>query len=231
MLKEMLPLLDANQKNLTGLTLRQIADSHHNKNPEVIRPLTNPVHRRGSYGVLKGNICPEGSVVKISGVSPKMMQHQGPAIVFNYEEEATQAVYSGKVKAGDVIVIRYEGPKGGPGMREMLATTSALMGMGLGESTALITDGRFSGATRGPCIGHISPEAAAGGVLALIEDGDIIRLDIPGRRLELLVDEAELERRRREWQPFDKGVTSPVLKRYAHLVGSVAKGAPLKKEF
>lgn len=231
LIKEMLPLLAADEKNVSGLTLREIAAMHRNKNQEVIRPLDNPVHNQGSYGVLKGNICPEGSVVKISGVAPKMLTHQGPAIVFNYEEEAVQAVYSGKVKPGDVIVIRYEGPKGGPGMREMLAATSALMGMGLGESTALITDGRFSGATRGPCVGHISPEAAAGGVIGLIEDGDLISMDIPNRKLELLVSDAELEKRRKNWQPFDKSISSPVLKRYAHLVTSVAKGAPLRKDF
>ncbi len=231
LIKEMLPLLAADEKNVSGLTLREIAAMHRNKNQEVIRPLDNPVHNQGSYGVLKGNICPEGSVVKISGVAPKMLTHQGTAKVFNYEEEAVQAVYADKVKPGDVIVIRYEGPKGGPGMREMLAATSALMGMGLGESTALITDGRFSGATRGPCVGHVSPEAAVGGVIGLIEDGDLISMDIPNRKLELLVSDAELEKRKKNWQPFNKGVVSPVLKRYAHLVTSVAKGAPLRKDF
>lgn len=231
LIKEMLPLLDAEEKNLRGMTLREIAAQFRNKNPEVIRSLDNAVYNNGSYGVLKGNICPEGAVVKISGVSEKMRVHTGPAIVFNYEEEATQAVYAGKVKPGDVVVIRYEGPKGGPGMREMLATTSALMGMGLGESTALITDGRFSGATRGPCIGHISPEAASGGIIAFIKDGDPIHLDIPNRKLELLVGEEELEERRKDWKPFDKGITSPALKRYAYLVSSVSKGAILKRDF
>lgn len=231
LIKEMLSLLAADEKNVSGLTLRQIAARYSNKNPEVIRPLENPVHNRGSYGVLKGNICPEGSVVKISGVAPGMMTHQGPAIVFNNEEEAVQAVYLGRVKPGAVIVIRYEGPKGGPGMREMLATTSALMGMGLGESTALITDGRFSGATRGPCVGHISPEAAVGGVIGLIEDGDLISMDIPNRKLELLVSDEELERRKKNWKPIKKNLTSPVLKRYANLVTSVAQGAPLRKDF
>lgn len=231
LIKEMLPLLDADEKNITGQTLREIAAEYRNKNPEVIRPLDNPVHNKGSYGVLKGNICPQGSIVKISGVSPKMLVHKGPAICFNVEEEATEAVYSGKVKPGDVVVIRYEGPKGGPGMREMLATTSAIMGMGLGESTALITDGRFSGATRGPCIGHISPEAADGGVLSLIKDGDIISLDIPNRKLEILLSDEELEVRRKNHVPFKKQVDSPALRKYAHLVTSVAKGAVLRSEF
>lgn len=231
LLKEMMPLLAADERTVSGRTIREIAAEAENKNPEIIRPLNNPVHPQGSYGVLKGNICPEGSVVKISGVSEKMRVHTGPAVVFDYEEAATQAVYEGKVKAGDIVVIRYEGPKGGPGMREMLATTSAIMGMGLGESTALITDGRFSGATRGPCVGHVSPEAALGGVIGLIENGDLIKLDIPGRRLELLVSDEELERRRKEWRCLNKNVTSPVLRRYAALVTSVSKGAVLKKEF
>jgi dihydroxy-acid dehydratase len=231
LLKEMLPLLAAAEKTVNGQTIGAIAAGAKNKNPEIIRPLANPVYPQGSYGVLKGNICPEGAVVKISGVSEKMRVHTGPAVVFNYEEEATRAVYDGKVKPGDIVVIRYEGPKGGPGMREMLATTSAIMGMGLGDSTALITDGRFSGATRGPCIGHISPEAALGGVIGLIEDGDLIRLNIPERELELLVSDQELEQRRKNWRPFDKGVTSPVLKRYAALVTTVSKGAVLRKDF
>jgi dihydroxy-acid dehydratase len=231
LLKEMLPVLSADEKTVSGLTIGEIAARAKNKNSEIIRSLDNPVHPHGSYGILKGNICPEGAVVKISGVSEKMRVHVGPAVVFNFEEEATQAVYNGKVKPGDIVVIRYEGPKGGPGMREMLATTSAIMGMGLGDSTALITDGRFSGATRGPCIGHIAPEAAAGGVIGLIEDGDMISLNISERKLELLVKEEELERRRKNWQCFDKGVTSPVLKRYMNLVTSVSKGAVLKKDF
>ncbi len=231
LLKEMLPLLEASEKTVNGQTIGAIAAGAKNKNPEIIRPLANPVHPQGSYGVLKGNICPEGAVVKISGVSEKMRVHTGPAVVFNNEEEATRAVYDGKVKSGDIVVIRYEGPKGGPGMREMLATTSAIMGMGLGETTALITDGRFSGATRGPCIGHISPEAALGGVMGLIEDGDLICLNIPERKLDLLVSDEELERRRKNWRPFDKGVTSPVLKRYAALVTTVSRGAVLRKDF
>ena len=231
LVREMLPILYADEKNIQGLTLRELTEHAKNGNPEVIRPLSNPVHEHGSYGVLKGNICPEGSVVKISGVSEKMLVHTGPAAVFNYEEEATRAVYDGRVKPGDIVVIRYEGPKGGPGMREMLATTSALMGMGLGESTAIITDGRFSGATRGPCVGHISPEAAVGGVIGLIKDGDMIRLDIPARTLELLVDENELGVRRKSWVCLDKHVESPVLRRYMQLVTSVSKGAVLKKDF
>ncbi len=231
LMKEMLPILAADEQTITGKTLRENVSQAKNKNPEVIRSLSNPVYPHGSYGVLKGNLCPEGAVVKISGVSEKMRVHTGPAIVFNVEEEATKAVYDGRVQPGHIVVIRYEGPKGGPGMREMLATTSAIMGMGLGDSTALITDGRFSGATRGPCIGHISPEAAAGGVIGLIEDGDPIQLNIPERRLELLVSEEELERRRQTWKCVDKGIASPALKRYAHLVTTVAKGAVLRKDF
>ncbi|NLW56276.1 MAG: dihydroxy-acid dehydratase [Firmicutes bacterium] len=231
LLKEMLPLLHAEERTVTGKTIRELVAGVKNKNPEIIRPLTNPVAPHGSYGVLKGNLAPEGAVVKISGVSEKMRSHTGPAVVFDNEEEATKAVYDGSVKAGDVVVIRYEGPKGGPGMREMLATTSALMGMGLGDSTALITDGRFSGATRGPCIGHVSPEAAAGGLIGLVENGDLISINIPERKLELLVDEEELERRRKEWRCLKKEITSPVLKRYAALVGSVAQGAVLKQDF
>ncbi len=231
LMKEMLPILAADEQTITGKTLRENVSQIKNKNPEVIRPLNNPVYPHGSYGVLKGNLCPEGAVVKISGVSEKMRVHTGPAIVFNVEEEATKAVYDGRVQPGHIVVIRYEGPKGGPGMREMLATTSAIMGMGLGDSTALITDGRFSGATRGPCIGHIAPEAAAGGVIGLIEDGDPIQLNIPERRLELLVSEEELERRRQTWKCVDKGIASPALRRYAHLVTTVAKGAVLQKDF
>ena len=231
LLKEMLSLLDDQEKTVCGLTIRQVADNAKNKNRRIIRPLDNPIHPSGSYAVLKGNICPEGSIVKQSSVSEKMKVHQGPAIVFDSEEQAVDAIYAGKVKPGNVVVLRYEGPKGGPGMREMLSATSALMGMDLGNSTALITDGRFSGATRGPCVGHVSPEAAVGGVIGLIKDGDMISLDIPGRKLELLVDENLLEERSKNWKCIDKGITSSVLKRYAAMVTTVSKGAVLKTDF
>jgi dihydroxy-acid dehydratase len=231
LIRELLPLLSEGEKTVTGKSLAENIENAKNKNTDIIRPTSNPVYPHGSYGILKGNLCPEGAIVKITGVSDKMKVFTGKALVYNYEEDATKAVYDGKVKAGNIVVIRYEGPKGGPGMREMLATTSAIMGMGLGESTALITDGRFSGATRGPCIGHISPEAAEGGLIGLIEDGDEISLNIPDRKLELLVDEKILMERKKKWKPFDKKITSPALKRYAHLVTSVAKGAVLKKDF
>jgi dihydroxy-acid dehydratase len=228
LLKEMLPILNENEKICTGQTIREVAEGAKNRNKEVIRPLTNPFSQHGTYAVLGGSLAPEGSIVKESGVSEKMKVHKGPARVFNSEEEATRAVYDGVVMAGDVVIVRYEGPKGGPGMPEMLATTSAIMGMGLGDSTALVTDGRFSGATRGPCIGHVSPEAALGGPIGLVKDGDIIELDIPNRKLNLLVSEEELTERRLKFIPLDKGVKSKVLKRYAALVGPVSKGAILK---
>jgi dihydroxy-acid dehydratase len=228
LLKEMLPLLHADERICTGQTIGEVAENAENRNQEIIRPLTNPFSPYGTYAVLSGSLAPGGSIVKESGVSEKMKVHKGPACVFNSEEEATRAVYDGIVKAGDVVIVRYEGPKGGPGMPEMLATTSAIMGMGLGDSTALVTDGRFSGATRGPCIGHVSPEAALGGPIGLVENGDIIELDIPNRKLNLLVPEEELARRRANFKPFDKGVKSKVLKRYAALVGPVSKGAILK---
>jgi len=228
-LKRLLPLLHAGERNLLGQTLEQVARAAVVMDPEVIRPLDDPVHPQGAYAVLHGNLAPEGSVVKQTGVSEKMLVHRGPARVFDSQEEADQAVYQGRVKPGDVVVLRYEGPKGGPGMREMLGTTAALMGMGLGESTALITDGRFSGATRGPCIGHVAPEAAAGGPIAYVKDGDMIEIDIPGRRLELLVEPDELERRRRE-MPLKQKELKGVLARYRRLVGSVAQGARLAED-
>ena len=190
----------------------------------IIRKIENPYREDGGIAVLKGNLAPEGSVVKQGAVAPEMMRHVGPARCFDSEEDAIDAIQGGKIHAGDVVVIRYEGPKGGPGMREMLAPTSSLTGMGLGSSVALITDGRFSGATRGAAIGHVSPEAAAGGLIALIHDGDIIDVDITGRRLELRVDEAELAKRRAAWKAPQKQL-SGYLKRYAQLVTSGSKGA------
>ncbi len=210
---------------LFGLTTRQLARSVENVDEDVIHPLSNPVKKEGGIAILSGNIAPKGAVVKQSGVSAAMMQFEGTARCFDAEEKAMAAIMEGKIVSGDVVVIRYEGPKGGPGMREMLAPTAAIMGMGLGDSVALITDGRFSGGTRGPCIGHISPEAAQGGPIALIEDGDRILLDIPARRLELLVDEATLEARRARWVAPEPKIKSGWLARYAKVVTSAHTGA------
>ncbi len=210
---------------LFGLTTHQLAESIMNVDEEVIRPLGNPVKKEGGIAILSGNIAPKGAVVKQSGVSAPMMRFEGTARCFNAEEQAMAAIMEGKITSGDVVVIRYEGPKGGPGMREMLAPTAAIMGMGLGDSVALITDGRFSGGTRGPCIGHISPEAAEGGPIALVEEGDRILLDIPNRRLELLVDDATLAARRAKWQAPEPKIRTGWLARYAKVVTSAHTGA------
>ncbi len=211
---------------VTGKTVGENIGSAYNLNPNVIRPIDNPYSENGGIAVLRGNIAPDGSVVKRSAVSPNMLVHEGPARVFDCEEDAQDAINSGKIKAGDVVVIRYEGPKGGPGMREMLNPTSAIMGMGLGDSVALITDGRFSGATRGACVGHISPEAASGGIIGVVMEGDIISINIPENRIELKVDEAELDKRLKSFVPKTKELTG-YLKRYAALVSSGACGAIL----
>jgi dihydroxy-acid dehydratase len=208
-----------------GLTTLQIASSIENVDETVIRPLSNPVKKEGGIAVLFGSIAPKGAVVKQSGVSSAMMTFEGTARCFDAEELAMTAIMEGCIKAGDLVVIRYEGPKGGPGMREMLAPTAAIMGMGLGDSVALITDGRFSGGTRGPCIGHISPEAAEGGPIALIEDGDRILLDIPNRKLDLLVDEATLAARRAKWKAPEPKIKGGWLARYAKVVTSAHTGA------
>jgi dihydroxy-acid dehydratase len=210
---------------LFGLTSHQLAESVQNVDEEVIRPLGNPIKKEGGIAILSGNIAPKGAVVKQSGVSAPMMVFKGTARCFDAEELAMAAIMEGKIKSGDCVVIRYEGPKGGPGMREMLAPTAAIMGMGLGDSVALITDGRFSGGTRGPCIGHISPEAAEGGPIALVKDGDIIELNIPDRRLELLVDDATLATRRAAWQAPAPKIRGGWLARYAKVVTSAHTGA------
>ena len=197
-------------------------------NPEVIRPVDNPYMKTGGLAVLKGNLAPDGSVVKRSAVVPEMMKHSGPARVFDCEEDAIKAIKGGKIVPGDVVVIRYEGPKGGPGMREMLNPTSAIAGMGLGSSVALITDGRFSGASRGASIGHVSPEAAVGGPIALVEEGDIIEIDIPNLSIKLDVSDEELARRKAAWTPRQPKVTTGYLARYAHLVTSGNRGAILE---
>src|SRR6185369_8121992 len=207
-------------QTLFGLTTHQLAESIQNVDDEVIHSMDNPVKKEGGIAILFGNIAPLGAVVKQSGVSAAMMQFEGKARCFDAEEQAMAAIMEGKIQSGDVVVIRYEGPKGGPGMREMLAPTAAIMGMGLGDSVALITDGRFSGGTRGPCIGHISPEAAEGGPIALVEDGDRILLDIPNRRLELLVDESVLAARRAKWRAPEPKIKTGWLARYAKVVTS-----------
>jgi dihydroxy-acid dehydratase len=229
LIKRLLPILNSEERNLMGRTLAELAEQAEVRDEDVIRPLENPVHAHGSYAILKGNLAPEGAAVKLSGVAPEMMVHSGPARVFNSEEEADQAIYGGLIRKGDVVVLRYEGPKGGPGMREMLGATAALMGMGLGTTTALITDGRFSGSTRGPCVGHIAPEAASGGLLAYVQEGDTIEIDIPARKLELKVTEEELSKRRASTTILQKTVRG-ALKRYCRLVGSVSGGARLEED-
>ena len=219
-------LLHTDCMTVTGKTIGENIANSVNRNPEVIRPAENPYSETGGIAILKGNLAPEGSVVKRSAVLPEMLVHEGPAQVFDCEEDAQEAINSGKIVAGDVVVIRYEGPKGGPGMREMLNPTSAIMGMGLGNSVALITDGRFSGATRGACVGHITPEAASGGLIGVVEDGDMIRIDIPGNTIELKVDEAILAERMKKFVPKKKEL-SGYLKRYAALVSGGASGAIL----
>jgi dihydroxy-acid dehydratase len=210
---------------LSGVSVKQIVDSVDDVDETVIHPVSEAIRPEGGIAVLSGNLAPDGAVIKQSGVSEGMMQFTGTARCFNSEEEAMQALMGGVVKAGDVVVIRYEGPKGGPGMREMLAPTATLMGMGLGDSVALITDGRFSGGTRGPCVGHVSPEAAVGGPIALVEDGDEIVLDIPSRRLELKVSEQVLEERRQRWQAPEPKIKKGWLSRYASVVTSANTGA------
>nr|WP_330413479.1 dihydroxy-acid dehydratase [Coprococcus sp. AF21-14LB] len=223
-----LQLLHTECMTVTGKTVGENIAGCVNKNPEVIRPVEHPYSKTGGLAVLKGNLAPDGSVVKRSAVVEEMMVHEGPARVFDCEEDAISAIKGGKIVPGDVVVIRYEGPKGGPGMREMLNPTSAIAGMGLGSSVALITDGRFSGASRGASIGHVSPEAAVGGPIALVEEGDMIRIDIPGLRITLDVTEEELERRKREWKPREPKVTTGYLARYAALVTSGNRGAVLE---
>jgi len=232
MLKELSKrdLLHLDRPTVTGRTLGQnIADAQILR-PDVIHPIDDPIAPTGGIAILWGNLAPEGAVVKAAAVAPEMRAHEGPARVFAGEEEAVQAILGGKIHPGDVVVIRYEGPKGGPGMREMLIPTSAIAGMGLDDKVALLTDGRFSGASRGAAIGHISPEAMEGGPIGLVEKGDWIRVDIPGHQLALLVSEEELVQRRARWQPIPPRVTRGYLARYAALVTSASMGAVLKAE-
>jgi dihydroxy-acid dehydratase len=214
----------------TGKTIAENIAGRKILNPEVIHPVEKPISPRGGLAILRGNLAPEGAVVKSAAVAPEMLVHSGPARVFDREEEALEAIFGGGIKPGDVVVIRYEGPKGGPGMREQLLPTSAIIGMGLGTTVALITDGRFSGATQGACIGHVSPEAYLGGPIALIAEGDTIRIDIPARKLELAVDPKVLEERKKSWKPpestnIEKG---SLLERYRRMVGSAMKGSILE---
>jgi dihydroxy-acid dehydratase len=213
---------------VSGLSIKTIAKAAEVYDKEIIRPLNNPYHKQGSLAVLKGNIAPEGAVIKQAAVSSKMMKHTGPAKVFNSEDAAQKAILAKKVKPGDVVVIRYEGPKGGPGMREMLYPTSAIAGMGLADSVALITDGRFSGGTRGPCIGHVSPEAAEGGPIAALQDGDIIHIDIPNRKIEVKLSDEDIRHRLAHWKAPKPKFTKGWLSRYQKMVTSASTGAVLK---
>lgn len=220
-------LLKTDLMTVTGKTVAENIADAENKDEEIIRPIDNPYSETGGIAALFGNLAPEGSVVKRSAVAPEMLVHKGPARVFDSEEEAIAAIWGGKIKDGDVVVIRYEGPKGGPGMREMLSPTSAIMGAGLGSTVALITDGRFSGASRGAAIGHVSPEAALGGPIGLIEEGDIISINIPEHKLDLEVSNEVLEERRKNWKPRQPKITTGYLARYAKLVSSGTSGAVL----
>ena len=221
-------LLDTSGITVTGKTVAENLEGVENTDPEIIRPIDNPYSPYGGIAVLKGSLAPEGCVVKQSAVAEEMMVHTGPARVFDCEDDAIQAIYEGKINPGDVVVIRYEGPKGGPGMREMLNPTSAIAGMGLDKSVALITDGRFSGATRGASIGHVSPEAALGGPIAFVEEGDTIAIDIPNCKIDVLVDEDTLAERKAKWVCPEPRVQTGYLRRYAKLVTSAARGAVLE---
>jgi dihydroxy-acid dehydratase len=221
-------IIHLNVMTVTGKTLGENLSGIQVRDHEIIRPTDNPYHVKGGIAVLYGNLAPDGAVVKQSAVADEMLVHEGPARVFNSEDEAQTAILGAKINPGDVVVIRYCGPKGGPGMPEMLSPTSAIIGMGLGKSVALLTDGRFSGGTQGACLGHISPEAAVGGPIGLVKEGDIIHIDIPAKKIELKVDNAELENRRKEWQPPEPKITSGYIARYTKLVTSGSTGAILK---
>lgn len=221
-------LLNLDCMTVTGKTVGENIGTCYNRNPEVIRPIDNPYSETGGLAILKGNLAPDTGVVKRSAVVPEMLVHEGPARVFDCEEDAITAIKGGRIVAGDVVVIRYEGPKGGPGMREMLNPTSAIAGMGLGSSVALITDGRFSGASRGASIGHVSPEAAVGGPIALVEEGDIIKINIPENRLDVDISDEEMAARRAKWQPREPKITTGYLARYASMVTSGNRGAILE---
>jgi len=222
-------LINGDVMTVTGSTVKENIAGTPVLDYEVIRPLDNPYNASGGLAVLFGNLAPEGAVVKKGAVAQEMMQHQGPARVFDNEEDAVEAILKQKIKTGDVIVIRYEGPRGGPGMREMLTPTSVIAGMGLDKEVALITDGRFSGATRGASIGHVSPEAASGGTIALVEEGDLISIDIPGNRLQLMVDENVLLDRQSRWLRPELRIKTGYMQRYAEMVQSASSGATFKR--
>ena len=228
-MKQLRKALHLNAVTVTGKTVKENIENAVVNNPEVIRSLDNPVHKEGGIAVLKGNLAPDGAVVKAAGISANMMVHSGPAKTFDSEEAAMKAILNKKIHKGDVVVIRYEGPKGGPGMREMLSPTATIAGMGLSESVALITDGRFSGATRGPCIGHVSPEAAVGGPIGLLKDGDIIEIDVPKRKLNVKLSNEELAKRAKSWTAKEPNVTQGYLVRYSQVVQSAHKGSVLEK--
>ncbi len=228
LMKELSPLLHLDAITVTGKNLEENIKAAKVLDAKVIRPLENPVHREGGIAVLWGNLAPRGAVVKAAAVSPKILVHRGPAKVFDSEEEAMKAILNREIKEGDVIVIRYEGPKGGPGMREMLSPTATITGMGLSESVALITDGRFSGATRGPCVGHLSPEAAEGGPIAVLKNGDIIEIDIPKRTLNVKLSDDEIRNRLKAWKPKPSKISRGYLARYSSLVQSADSGGTLK---
>ncbi len=217
-----------NNITVSGMKIYEIADSAEVVDEDVIRPMNKPYHKEGGIAILRGNLAPDGAVVKQSAVTPNMMLFEGTARVFDSEEAGMKAILDGRIKAGDVVVIRYEGPKGGPGMREMLSPTAAIAGMGLSESVALITDGRFSGGTRGPCIGHISPEAMEGGAIAILKNGDKIRIDITHRKIDVLLSAAEIKERLNKWKPIQPKITKGYLARYARMVSSAGSGAVMK---
>jgi len=229
LIKELREALHLNAVTVTGQTVKENIANAVVLNADVIRPRDNPVHPEGGIAVLKGNLAPEGAVVKATAISPKMLVHNGPAKIFDSEEDAMKAIMNKKIQEGDVVVIRYEGPKGGPGMREMLSPTATIAGMGLSESVALITDGRFSGATRGPCIGHASPEAAVGGPIAMLRNGDIIEIDVPKRKLNVKLSHEELDKRAKSWTAKEPNVKTGYLVRYSQLVQPAHKGSVLKK--
>ena len=227
MLKRLEDKLDTSVVTASGKTLKENLEGIKIHDEEVIRPYDNPIHETGGIAIMRGNLAPKGGVAKMAAIDPSMWEFTATAKCFDTEQEALKAIHGGKIQNGDIIIIRYEGPKGGPGMREMLAATSAVMGYGL-DKVALLTDGRFSGASRGPCIGHISPEAAAGGPIALIKDGDRLSIDVPGRKLHLHISDEEMAKRKAEWKPMPPKVTTGYLARYAKLVTSADRGAILE---
>jgi len=229
LMKELKDSLHLNALTVTGQTIKENIENAVVLNADVIRPWDNPVHKEGGIAVLTGNLASDGAVVKAAGISPNMMVHQGPAKIFDSEEDAMKAIMNREIREGDVVVIRYEGPRGGPGMREMLSPTATIAGMGLSESVALITDGRFSGATRGPCIGHVSPEAAVGGPIAMLRNGDIIEIDVPKRKLNVKLSHEELDKRAKSWTAKEPNVKTGYLVRYSQLVQPAHKGSVLKK--